>query len=233
MDNNKKYTDEFRTEAAKQVTERSFSVMDVACRLGVPKHPQAARKTAPVPGAATTPSDSANIRRLKAKLPRATKERRILKKSRRVLCQGSKAKYAFMRAFARRFRLVTICQAPNVQHARYYTWQRHGANACERDDQRLLGLIKLHSLISGMAYGYRKIAPDLREVSEQCSRHRVLRPMKAAERLRAQVNHVIVTVRRAWLPMCSTGTSRRRRRTRPASRASPESAPTNTGCSLQ
>ena len=35
---NKRYTDEFRAEAVKQVLERGFTVVDVAARIGIPKH---------------------------------------------------------------------------------------------------------------------------------------------------------------------------------------------------
>lgn len=35
---NKQYTDEFRAEAVKQVLERGFTVVDVAARIGIPKH---------------------------------------------------------------------------------------------------------------------------------------------------------------------------------------------------
>ncbi|HDS1366529.1 TPA: IS3 family transposase [Stenotrophomonas maltophilia] len=193
MGNSKQYTDEFRAEAVKQVIERGFTVVDVASRIGIPKHTlygwvQAAKKTVPAPGATVAPSDSAEIRRLKAELRRVTEERDILKKGRRVLCQGVRAKYAFMRAHAREFRLVAMCRVLGVQRSGYYAWLRHGASAREREDQRLLGLIKHHWLASGTVYGYRKITLDLREAGEQCSRHRVLRLMRA-EGLRAQVGY--------------------------------------------
>ena len=38
MGNSKQYTDEFRAEAVKQVIERGFTVVDVASRIGIPKH---------------------------------------------------------------------------------------------------------------------------------------------------------------------------------------------------
>lgn len=86
MGNSKQYTYEFRAEAVKQVIERGFTVVDVASRIGIPKHTlygwvQAAKKTVPGAGAAVAPSDSAEIRRLKAELRRVTEERDILKKA--------------------------------------------------------------------------------------------------------------------------------------------------------
>ncbi|WP_275452954.1 transposase [Stenotrophomonas acidaminiphila] len=54
MGNSKQYTDEFRAEAVKQVIERGFTVVDVASRIGIPKHTlygwvQAAKKTVRAP----------------------------------------------------------------------------------------------------------------------------------------------------------------------------------------
>lgn len=93
MGNIKQYTDEFHAEAVKQVIERGFTVADVASRIGIPKHTlyawvQAARKTAPTPGATAAPSDSAEIRRLKAELRRVTEERDILKKAAAYFAKG-------------------------------------------------------------------------------------------------------------------------------------------------
>ena len=89
----KQYTDEFRAEAVKQVLERGFTVVDVAARIGIPKHTlygwgQVARKMAPASGAAAAPSDSAEIRRLKAELWRVTEERDILKKAAAYFAKG-------------------------------------------------------------------------------------------------------------------------------------------------
>lgn len=83
----KRYTDEFRAEAVKQVLERGFTVVDVAARIGIPKHTlydwvQKAKKAGkPAAGAAPTGTDSAEMRRLKAELRRVTEERDILKKA--------------------------------------------------------------------------------------------------------------------------------------------------------
>ena len=84
---NRQYTDEFRAEAVKQVLERGFTVVDVAARIGIPKHTlydwvQKAKKAGrPAAGSAPTGTDSAEVRRLKAELRRVTEERDILKKA--------------------------------------------------------------------------------------------------------------------------------------------------------
>ena len=95
MSVNRQYTDEFKGEAVKQVVERGFTVVDVATRIGVPKHTlygwvQAAKKEARSvsEGASVALSDSAEIRRLKAELRRVTEERDILKKAAAYFARG-------------------------------------------------------------------------------------------------------------------------------------------------
>lgn len=80
----KRYTEEFKVEAVKQITERGHSVYDVGRRLGVSTHSLYAwcRKygKAKEP-AAEVVDQAAEIRRLKAELKRVTEERDILKKA--------------------------------------------------------------------------------------------------------------------------------------------------------
>ena len=63
---NTQYTAEFKAEAIKQVIDRGHTVVEVAARLGLPKHTlydwvQKARKAAAQPaGQATAPSESAD-----------------------------------------------------------------------------------------------------------------------------------------------------------------------------
>lgn len=80
---NRKYSDEFREEAVKQITERGYSVKEVSVRLGVStkslyqwlggvRGHRAAEKTS---------SLEAENARLKAELKRVEEERDILKKA--------------------------------------------------------------------------------------------------------------------------------------------------------
>ena len=89
----RQYTDEFRNEAVKQVIERGFTVVEVAARIGIPKHTlygwvQAAKKVARPASPAVATSDSAEVRRLKAELKRVTEERDILKKAAAYFAKG-------------------------------------------------------------------------------------------------------------------------------------------------
>ena len=84
MSSSKRYTDEFKIEAVKQVTERGYSVADVAERLGTTTHSLYAwlkRYGEQSPQQANKADDQATIAELKAELRRVTEERDILKKA--------------------------------------------------------------------------------------------------------------------------------------------------------
>ena len=88
----KRYTEEFKVEAVKQVTDRGYSVADVAERLGVTTKSlydwiKRYGDNAEQYQAAKHQEDE--IRRLKADLRRVTEERDILKKAAKYFAKES------------------------------------------------------------------------------------------------------------------------------------------------
>ncbi len=84
MSSGKRYTDEFKIEAVKQVTERGYSVAEVAERLGTTTHSLYAwlkRYSEPSTQQVDKVESQAEIAQLKAELRRVTEERDILKKA--------------------------------------------------------------------------------------------------------------------------------------------------------
>jgi len=80
----KRYPEEFKMEAVKQVVERGHSVAEVASRLGVTTHSLYAWKKKYGRDSAqhlTKSGDEVEIRRLKKELKRVTEERDLLKKA--------------------------------------------------------------------------------------------------------------------------------------------------------
>ena len=80
----KRYPEEFKIEAVKQITENRYPIAEVSSRLGVSQHslykwikqyiqPESVR--------IETQGQQAELRRLKAELKRVTEERDILKKA--------------------------------------------------------------------------------------------------------------------------------------------------------
>ena len=79
-----RYTEEFKVEAVRQVTERGYSTADVAARLGVSTHSLyewIKRYSVPAEQRSKHDGQADEIRKLKAELRRVTEERDILKKA--------------------------------------------------------------------------------------------------------------------------------------------------------
>jgi transposase len=84
MNNQKRFPEEFKIEAIKQVTERGHRVAEVAARLDVSQHSLYAwikRYSAAPEQRAAQSAQSDEVRKLKAELKRVTEERDILKKA--------------------------------------------------------------------------------------------------------------------------------------------------------
>lgn len=80
----KRYTEEFKIEAVKQVTQRGRPVAEVAERLGVTPHSLyqwMKRYTVPEAERQAAANQADEMKRLKAELKRVTEERDILKKA--------------------------------------------------------------------------------------------------------------------------------------------------------
>ncbi|HDB7619045.1 IS3 family transposase [Pseudomonas aeruginosa] len=179
----KRYTDEFRAEAIKQVTERGYPVAEVAQRLGVSSHSlyEWLRRSGVSRQARKTQQD-ADLQRenqqLRAELRRVEEERDILKKAAGVLCQGVRARYGFMHAHQHEFRITTMCRVLKVERSGYYAWLAKPRSARSIEDARLLKLIEEAYLASGGVYGSRNIHRDLIEAGERVGKHRVARLMR-------------------------------------------------------
>ncbi|WP_323166328.1 IS3 family transposase [Pseudomonas bubulae] len=188
---NPRYPEEFKIQAVNQVIEKKLPVADVAARLDVSTHSLYAwvkRYSKPQEERQQGDDQQAELRRLRAELKRVTEERDIFKKGRRVLCQGVRLKYAFIKQQAADYSVRRLCLTLKIHPSGYYAWLSEPQSARAKDDQRLLGLIKHSWLESGGVYGYRKIHDDLREIGEACGRHRVARLMRI-EGLRSQTGY--------------------------------------------
>lgn len=90
MSKGKRYPEEFKREAVKQVVERSYSVSEVAERLGICTKTLYQWRTSLQgnPKETKSSNDQAEIAKLKAELDRVTEEREILKKAARYFASN-------------------------------------------------------------------------------------------------------------------------------------------------
>ncbi|HBV5204354.1 IS3 family transposase [Enterobacter hormaechei] len=187
----KRYPEEFKTEAVKQVVDRGYSVASVATRLDITTHSLYAwiKKYGPDSSANKEQSDAqAEIRRLQKELKRVTDERDIFKKSRGVLRKAVRLRYAFIRDNSCCWPVRLLCRVLDVHPSGFYTWLQQPHSQRHQADLRLTGQIKQFWLESGCVYGYRKIHLDLRDSGQQCGVNRVWRLMKRVG-IKAQVGY--------------------------------------------
>ncbi|HBV9945490.1 TPA: IS3 family transposase [Klebsiella aerogenes] len=187
----KRYPEEFKIEAVKQVVDRGYSVSSVATRLDITTHSLYAwiKKYGPDSSTNKEQSDAqAEIRRLQKELKRVTDERDIFKKSRGVLRKAVRLRYAFIRDNICCWPVRLLCRVLDVHPSGFYAWFKQPHSQRHQVDLRLTGQIKQFWLESGCVYGYRKIHLDLRDSGQQCGVNRVWRLMNRAG-IKAQVGY--------------------------------------------
>lgn len=89
---NARFSDEFKRDAVRQMTERGYPVAEVSQRLGVSQHSLyewRKKFSKPVTGSAGD-DQSVEVRRLKRELARVTEERDILKKAAAYFAKDAK-----------------------------------------------------------------------------------------------------------------------------------------------
>ncbi|HBR6268470.1 TPA: IS3 family transposase [Klebsiella pneumoniae] len=187
----KRYPEEFKIEAVRQVVDRGYSVASVATRLDITTHSLYAwiKKYGPDSSANKEQSVAqTEIRRLQKELKRVTDERDIFKKSRDVLRKTVRLRYAFIRDNICCWPVRLRCRVLDVHPSGFYAWLQQPHSQRHQADLRLTGQIKQFWLESGCVYGYRKIHLDLRDSGQQCGVNRVWRLMKRVG-IKAQVGY--------------------------------------------
>ena len=181
MDN--RYTPEFKDEAVKLITERGYSVTDVAERLGVSQHSiykwlKAVQPLRNNPDEHELLEAKKEILRLKSQLKQTEEERDILKKAARYFASLPRVKYQFILEYSHQFKIKTMCRVLKIARAGYYAWLHEPESGRTIEDKRLLQLIRSSYDASYGIYGYRRITLDLKELGERCGPNRVLKIMK-------------------------------------------------------
>ncbi|HHT0119442.1 TPA: IS3 family transposase [Raoultella ornithinolytica] len=178
-----RFTPEFKEEAVRQITERGYSVAEVSDRLGVSAHSlykwlRAIKPDNSEQHARDLLEAKSEILKLRAQLKRTEEERDILKKGRAVLCKGARLKYRFINEHRTVWGVMMMCRVLHVARAGFYAWLHNPVSALDKDNQRLLTLIRDSYSLSGGVYGYRRVHGDLNEIGETCGKNRVGRIMQ-------------------------------------------------------
>ena len=174
----KRYPEEFKIEAVKQVVDRGYSVASVATRLDITTHSLYAwiKKYGPDPSINKEQSDAqAEIRRLQKELKRVTDERDILKKA--ALDVRLPEQFSIIGKLRAHYPVVTLCHVFGVHRSSYRYWK----NRPEKPDGRRAVLrsqvLELHGISHGSA-GARSIATMATQRGYQMGRWLAGRLMK-------------------------------------------------------
>ncbi|MEB6924090.1 IS3 family transposase [Escherichia coli] len=174
----KRYPEEFKTEAVKQVVDRGYSVASVATRLDITTHSLYAwiKKYGPDSSTNKEQSDAqAEIRRLQKELKRVTDERDILKKA--ALDIRLPEQFSIIGKLRARYPVATLCHVFGVHRSSYKYWK----NRPEKPDGRRAVLrsqvLELHGISHGSA-GARSIATMATQRGYQMGRWLAGRLMK-------------------------------------------------------
>ncbi|HEE9855976.1 TPA: IS3 family transposase [Escherichia coli] len=174
----KRYPEEFKIEAVKQVVDRGYSVASVATRLDITTHSLYSwiKKYGPDSSTNKEQSDAqAEIRRLQKELKRVTDERDILKKA--ALDVRLPEQFSIIGKLRAHYPVVTLCHVFGVHRSSYRYWK----NRPEKPDGRRAVLrsqvLELHGISHGSA-GARSIATMATRRGYQMGRRLAGRLMK-------------------------------------------------------
>ncbi|HHQ9040160.1 IS3 family transposase [Escherichia coli] len=174
----KRYPEEFKIEAVKQVVDRGYSVASVATRLDITTHSLYfwIKKYGPDSSTNKEQSDAqAEIRRLQKELKRVTDERDILKKA--ALDVRLPEQFSIIGKLRAHYPVVTLCHVFGVHRSSYRYWK----NRPEKPDGRRAVLrsqvLELHGISHGSA-GARSIATMATRRGYQMGRRLAGRLMK-------------------------------------------------------
>lgn len=76
------------------------------------------------------------------------------------------------------YAITTLCRVLKVARAGFYQWLHKPVSDREKENGRLLGLIRDSYAASRGVYGARRVFADLREAGESCGKHRVAALMR-------------------------------------------------------
>ncbi len=85
---------------------------------------------------------------------------------------------------------MTMCRILCVARAGFYAWLHNPVSARDKDNQRLLALIRDSYSLSGGVYGYRRAHGDLNEIGETCGKNRVAEGHSKMEALRCLKRYI-------------------------------------------
>ncbi|WP_109561033.1 IS3 family transposase [Mycolicibacter engbaekii] len=181
----KKYTPEFREQAARLVIETGRPIAHVAAEIGVGEQllgrwVRVAREAAGAGdnGAVLDSDERAELERLRKENAELPLDRQFLKKSRGLLCLRTEPveAYGLIEAEKANYAITRMCELLDVSRSGFYKWRKSQAAgpspAARRRAELDVKVAALHEASDGV-YGAPRILADLRDAGETVSRKTV------------------------------------------------------------
>jgi putative transposase len=191
------FSDDFKRDAVRQITERGYRVAEVSQRLGVSQPSlYVGKKLLGKPPGASEAEQAAEVRRLKRELVRVTEERDNLKKAAAYFAKDAKwpegpregANYAFVAEHRPLFSVRAMCRCLRIHPSGFYAWLKAPMSERANEDARQTDLLRDAWKDSGKVYGYRKLHDDLVYQGETCCPNLVARLARLAG-IRAEIGY--------------------------------------------
>ncbi|MCP3921647.1 MAG: IS3 family transposase [Desulfobacterales bacterium] len=180
----KNYTDEFKEEAVKLVTEQGYTISKASKNLGIHESLLRRWKNEFEPNSGSQKSKMADIieenKQLKKKNRQLELEREIFKKGGGLLCERAELRYQFIDTERKTYPLILLCKVMKVSRSGFYSWKSRGKSRRQKERERLIPKVKeIHRQTKG-SYGARRIAEELESQGESCKRTKAATLMNLA-----------------------------------------------------
>ncbi|WP_140984722.1 IS3 family transposase [Asticcacaulis tiandongensis] len=181
----RKYSREYKIETVKMIRDRGVTAAQAGRDLGI--HPTVLRhwvrefETDPkdaFPGKGQMKPEQLEIDRLRKEVAKLKAERDILKKGRRLLCEGKPMKFSFIAKHRGIWPVAWMCEALGVSRSGFNGWLTRGPSRRDLSDRDVGARVRSSFIGSYRTYGARRVWHDLLAEGVSCGLHRVERLMR-------------------------------------------------------
>ncbi|HTE55606.1 MAG TPA: IS3 family transposase [Kofleriaceae bacterium] len=178
----RRFTDEFKAGAVRLVLDEGRSVAQAARELGLTPSSlsnwvRQARADRSKGKSGLTTEERAELASLRKELRVVKMERDILGKSRGLLHEGERMRFAFISVERAFYPISVLCRMLKVSTSGFYASLRRGPSARASKDERLKVRIRESFDLSRRTYGSPRIHADLSD--EKVGRNRIIKLMQA------------------------------------------------------
>jgi hypothetical protein len=134
----KRYAEEFKIEAVKQITKQRYPVAEVSSRLGVSQHSlyEWIRKYSQPESVQIEARPASRVAPSQGRAEVCHGGARHPKKGRRVLCERIPVRYAFIRDHESQHPVHRMCKVMAVHPSGYYAWRASPISKRQHENQR-------------------------------------------------------------------------------------------------